>query len=68
MYIQGKIKNNQNYIQKSIIGTSFKTKILSFSNTGSITPEITGSAYITGYNNIFIDPNDKIKNGFFLYA
>ena len=62
---QGKIKKNQEYLQKSILNTSFKTRIIDISNNGDIIPEITGSAHITGLNRIFVDPKDKIKNGFF---
>ena len=68
MYSQGKIKEQQNYIQKSIIDTSFNTRIVKVSKNGNILPEITGSAYITGINKIYLDPNDTIKNGFFLYS
>ena len=68
MYSQGKIKEKQNYIQKSIIDTSFNTRIVKVSKNGNILPEITGSAYITGINKIYLDPNDTIKNGFFLYS
>lgn len=68
LYSQGKIKEKQNYIQKSIIDTSFNTRIIKASKNGKITPEITGSAYITGFNKIYVDPNDKIKNGYFLFS
>jgi len=68
MYNKGKIKKNDYYIQKSIINTSFKTKIIETSNKGRIIPQITGSAYVTGFNNIFVDPKDSIKNGFFLFS
>ena len=68
MYNKGKIKNNNYYIQKSIINTSFKTKFIKVSNKGRIIPEITGSAYVTGFNNIFVDPKDPIRNGFFLFS
>ena len=68
MYSQGKIKENQVFKQQSIIGTSFSTKIVQVSKKGNIIPQITGSAYITGFNNLYVDPNDTIKNGFFLYS
>ena len=66
MFSQGKIKENEIYTQKSIIDTSFTSKIIKTSNNGKIIPQITGSAFITGFNNLYVDPNDKIKNGFFL--
>ena len=68
MYYKGKIKKNNYYTQKSILNTSFKTKIVETSNNGRIIPEITGSAYVTSFNNIFVDPKDSIKNGFFLFS
>ena len=65
LYKQNQLKENTFYFQKSIINTTFKTRIVAVNNKKEISPEITGSAYITGFNNIYIDPRDRIKNGFF---
>jgi proline racemase len=32
----------------------------------AIVPEVTGSAYITGRHEFFIDPGDPLRDGFFL--
>jgi|SRR5665648_11860 len=69
LYAKGKLKQNEEFIYESIIGTMFKGKVLEEVQVGEfkgIIPEITGSAYITGFNQFVIDGEDPLKYGFTL--
>ncbi|QXM05540.1 proline racemase [Crassaminicella indica] len=67
LFAKGKIKENEIFIYESIIGTKFKGRVVRTTKVGefdAVIPEITGSAYITGFNQIIIDPDDPVKYGF----
>lgn len=42
------------------------TKETRVGNYQAIIPKVTGSAYITGFNQFLVDPKDSLKNGFLL--
>jgi len=67
LYAKGKIQKDQDLINESIIGSVFKGKITEVTKVGkykAIIPEITGKAWITGFNHYVIDPKDSFKYGF----
>jgi len=69
LYAKGEIKEGETFVYESILGTKFKGKIIdtmSLDDYNAIIPEITGSAYITGFNKIVIDERDPVKHGFIL--
>jgi len=69
LYAKGRIKLNQECIHESIIGTTFKSRVVSQTKVGefdAIIPEITGSAYTMGINTIILSPSDPLKNGFLI--
>ncbi len=69
LYAKGQIKEREDFIYESILGTLFKGKIVGFDKVeefDAIRPEITASAYITGFNNFVIDDEDPVKYGFIL--
>jgi proline racemase len=60
---------DETIIIESIIGTRFSGRILRTTTFGpypAVIPEVTGSAYITGRNEFWIDPSDPLKDGFIL--
>lgn len=64
---QGKLKLGEEYSYQSIIGTEFKGRIVEEVSLGrykAILPEITGSAYITGIQQLILDNADPFKEGF----
>ncbi len=66
---KGKLKLNEEFVHESITGSIFRAVAIEKTKVGSfdaIIPEVTGSAYITGMSQLFIDPNDPLKNGFLL--
>lgn len=69
LYAKGHLKMNEEFIYESITGTMFKGRVIEETKVGdynAIIPEITGSAYITGFNQFIIDPEDPLKYGFTL--
>lgn len=66
---RGELKKNESIVIESIIGTKFKGKVVEtvdYGPYGAIIPEVEGSAYIIGRNEFIIDPEDPLKEGFFL--
>ncbi len=69
LYSKGKLELKEEFIYESIAGTLFKGRALEETEVGgykAIIPEITGSAYITGFNHFVIDDRDPLKHGFLL--
>ncbi|WMJ78174.1 MULTISPECIES: proline racemase [unclassified Sedimentibacter] len=69
LYAKGKLKLGEPFVYESIIGTLFRGRVLETTKVGdldAIVPEITGSAYITGYSNYVIDDSDPVRHGFML--
>jgi proline racemase len=66
---QGHLQLNQPFVYESILGTLFTGRLTGTTMVGdrpAVVPEITGSAYITGFNQYVIDPDDPLKFGFSL--
>lgn len=69
LYAHGKLDIGQKFVHESVLQTKFSAKILDTAKVGdydAIVPQISGQAYITGFNNLVIDPNDPLKYGFVL--
>lgn len=69
LYAKGKLALQQSFVYESITGTLFKGKALEETRLGrfkAIVPEITGSAYITGFNHFVFDEQDPLKYGFII--
>jgi len=69
MYAKGMIDINETFINESIIGTLFRGKITETCKVGkydAVIPEITGSAFITGFNTFVFDNRDPVRGGFVL--
>ncbi len=69
LFAKGEINEGETFIYESILGTLFKGKIVGKTKVGdfdAIIPEISGSAYITGFNTLLIDNKDPVKYGFVL--
>jgi proline racemase len=69
LYAKGLLGLGESYVQESIMGTLFSGKLVSRTKVGTfpaVVPEITGTAWITGLNQLVFDPNDPLSSGFFL--
>lgn len=69
LFKKGKLGIDEKFVYESIAGTLFKGRVLGTTKVGeyeAVIPEITGSAFITGYNHMVIDDSDPLKYGFIL--
>lgn len=69
LYARGKIGKGDELVNESIIGTAFTGKVVAETSVGdfaAVVPEISGEAYITGFNQWVVDPDDPLADGFFL--
>ncbi|MGP4079149.1 proline racemase family protein [Pseudalkalibacillus sp. R45] len=69
LYQKGVLKENQSFVHESIIASQLKGEIIESTKIGgfqAIIPKISGSAFITGSHQFFIDPSDPLSEGFLL--
>ena len=68
-HARGEIGLDEPIVIESIIGSSFKGRVVSRTKFGpyeAVIPEVEGSAYITGRHEFFINPSDPLSKGFIL--
>jgi proline racemase len=66
---RGEIGKGESFVVESLLGTSFTGKVVGTTTFGpyeAVIPEVSGTAHITGMNELLIDPADPLKHGFFL--
>jgi proline racemase len=69
LHQHGKLKVGEDFVYESILGTLFRGRIMDTLMVGeypAVTPRITGSAFITGFNHFVVDERDPLKYGFAL--
>lgn len=67
LYGKGKLQLNVEFTSESIIGSSFRGKLVREVQVGdfvAVDPMITGKAFITGIQQFVVDPRDPMKYGF----
>jgi proline racemase/trans-L-3-hydroxyproline dehydratase len=68
-YTKGKLKKGQPFINEGVLGTHFVGKVVEEVKLGSyvgVIPEVTGSAYVTGFHQFVVDPDDPLREGFYI--
>jgi proline racemase/trans-L-3-hydroxyproline dehydratase len=69
LFAKGKMKVGDELVHESLIGTLFRGRIVGETSVGeypAIIPEVSGNAYITGFQQIVAEPDDPLKKGFLL--
>ncbi|MBA7613363.1 Proline racemase [subsurface metagenome] len=69
LFTRNKLGLNEDFVNESITGSTFLGRLIEKTKVGeypAVVPEITGSAYITGFNHIILDPDDPIGSKGFL--
>jgi trans-L-3-hydroxyproline dehydratase len=68
-YARGEIGLNEPFVVESILGTTFTGEVVAETTFGpypAIVPRVTGTAYIVGRNELLVDPDDPLREGFLL--
>ena len=68
-FARGELRMNEQFVVESILGTTFTGEVMEVVQFGpheAVIPKISGSAYITGRNELLIDPRDPLWQGFIL--
>lgn len=68
-YARGEIRKGEPVVIESIIGSKFTGRVFEetlFGPYPAVIPEVEGTAFITGKNEFYIDPDDPLKDGFLL--
>ena len=68
LYLRGKLPLNQNYVNGSLVGSSFKVRVTEAVRVGEFDAaitEVTGSAHIMGFNQWVLEDGDPFPTGFF---
>ncbi|MBO3723635.1 proline racemase family protein [Actinomyces bowdenii] len=69
LHAQGRLPVGRGLVQESLIGTHLRGEALGTTTVGqypAIIPRVTGSAYVTGYSQMLLDPRDPVRHGFVL--
>ena len=67
LYGKGALEPGEAFVAESTIGTLHHGRILEEVRVGGyrgIVPEVSATAYITAFNQIVVDPNDPLRDGF----
>ena len=68
-YAKGLQKLNEEFVSESLIGSKFYGNLIEETTVGpfkAVVPTIRGSAYITGIQQLVLDPRDPWPNGFYV--
>lgn len=68
-YRRGEIQKGETIVIESILGSKFSGRVIdevAFGPYAAIQPEVSGEAHIVGRNELWINPNDPLKDGFIL--
>ncbi|MNT63623.1 Proline racemase [compost metagenome] len=69
LYAKGELKKGQEFLHESIVGSVFRAKVVEETTVGSlpaVIPEISGSAWITGFHQFVMQDQDQLNKGFFM--
>ena len=69
LHARGQLGTGRLFVNESIIGTRFTGRVVEETSVGefpAVIPEIAGHGYIVGFSQWVVDPDDPVKDGFFL--
>ncbi len=67
MHARGQLGMGQDFVHEGILGTTFTGRLISETRVGqyaAVVPTISGQAWITGFSNYVLDPDDPFPQGF----
>jgi len=70
LFAKNRLGLNEDFVNESISGSAFRGRLIKETKIGkypAVVPQVSGSAYITGFNHIVLDPDDPLgARGFLL--
>jgi proline racemase len=66
LYTRGLMRVGDTMTHASPIGSTFDGRIVAETGDGAIVPAIRGSAFVTGRNELYVDPRDPFPEGYLL--
>ena len=67
LWAKGQLPLNQDFVHEGILGTTFTGRLVRETKLGeydAVIPTISGSAWITGFAQYVVDPEDPFPNGY----
>lgn len=67
LHTKGSLPLGQDFVHEGILGTTFTGKLIRETQVGpykSVIPTLSGRAWITGFANYVVDPEDPFPTGF----
>jgi proline racemase len=67
MHAKGKLGLNQDFVHEGILGTTFTGRLIEETQAGpykAVVPTLSGQAWITGFAQYVVDPDDPFPDGF----
>jgi len=67
LHAKGKLPIHQDFVHEGILGTTFTGRLIEETRVGSyaaVVPTLSGQAWITGFAQYVVDPEDPFPNGF----
>jgi proline racemase len=69
LHAQGSLQPDEPFVNQSVLGTTYTGRIVdvtSVAGRSAVVPEVTGSAWVTGASELWVDPTDPLGEGFLL--
>ncbi len=67
LWARGELGLEQDFVHEGILGTTFTGRLIEETKVGpydAVVPTISGTAWITGFAQYVVDPEDPFPNGF----
>jgi proline racemase len=67
LHAKGKLPLHQDFVHEGILGTTFTGRLVEETRVGpyaAVVPTLSGQAWITGFAQYVVDPEDPFPNGF----
>jgi proline racemase len=67
LHAKGKLGLGQDFVHEGILGTTFTGRLIAETRVGpyaAVSPTLSGQAWITGFANYVVDPEDPFPDGF----
>ncbi len=67
LHAKGSLDLDRDFVHEGILGTTFTGRLLRETNVGpydAVVPALSGTAWITGFNQYVVDPSDPFPEGF----